>query len=71
MLQQDGNTVADGIHALALIALEALFTTQHQWLAADRAGKDLQQVRRYHMIAILAKRLYGAALNLSQGSLAR
>lgn len=52
--QQDGNAVADGVHALALVALHAVFAAQHQWLAAHRTGKDFQQVGRNHTMAILA-----------------
>ena len=47
-LQQNGNAVADRINPLALVALQGIFTTHHQRLAADGAGKNFQQVGGNH-----------------------
>ena len=47
-LQQDGNAVANGIHSLALVALQGVFTAHHERLAANGAGEDFQQVRANH-----------------------
>ena len=44
VLQQDRDVVADGINPFALVALQAIFTAHHQGLAANRAGKNFQQV---------------------------
>ncbi len=46
--QQDRDTIANGINALALIALEAVFPSRHQRLAADRACNHFEQFRANH-----------------------
>lgn len=47
-LQQNGNAITDRVNPLALIALQRVFSAQHQRLAADGAGKNFQQVGRNH-----------------------
>ena len=46
--QQDRDAIANGINALTLVALQAVFATQHKRLAADGARKDFQQVWADH-----------------------
>lgn len=46
--QHDGNPIANGIHTLALVALEAIFTAHYQWLSAYRTGEDFQQFGADH-----------------------
>ena len=46
--QQDRDAIANGINALALIALQAVFAAQHERLAADGASKDFQQLWADH-----------------------
>jgi hypothetical protein len=47
-LQQDRNAIANGIYALALVALQAVFTAKDQGLSANRAGKNLEELGRNH-----------------------
>jgi hypothetical protein len=42
-LQQDRNSIANRVHSFALVALQGLFATQYQGLAAHRTGKYFQQ----------------------------
>jgi hypothetical protein len=46
--QQNWDTVANGIDALALVTLQAVFATQHQRFAANGTGEDFQQVWADH-----------------------
>ena len=46
--QQDRDAIANGINALTLVALQAVFATQHKRLAADGARKDFQQLWADH-----------------------
>ena len=62
LLQQDRNAVADGIDALALIALECVFAMNDQRFAADRTGKDLEQVGRNHPMILVQRGDIGAWL---------
>ena len=43
-LEQNGNSVPNREHALALVALEAIFAAQHQRLTADGAGEYFQKL---------------------------
>jgi hypothetical protein len=43
-LEQNGNPVPNWVNALALVALQTLFTAQHEWLAADRAGEYFKKL---------------------------
>ena len=56
MLQQDRDVIANGIDALALIALQTVFAAHHQRLAANRTGKNFQQVGRDHEVIVAEKR---------------
>ena len=40
---QDRDAIANGINALAFIALQAVFATRHERLATNWAGKNFQQ----------------------------
>ena len=55
VLQQDGDVVADGIHALALVALQGVFAAHDERLPANRTGENLQQFGGDHA-AIVAER---------------
>ncbi len=46
--QQDGDAVANGVNALALIALQGVVATQHERLPADGAGENLEQFGANH-----------------------
>ena len=48
-LQQNGNPVADRVHAFALIALQAGFAAEDKRLAANGTGETLQQIRSDHV----------------------
>ena len=43
-LEQNGNSVPNRVHALALVALEAFVAAQHQRLTADGAGEYFQKL---------------------------
>jgi hypothetical protein len=45
---QDRNAIANGINALALVALKTVLAAQNQRLATDWARNDFQQLRAYH-----------------------
>jgi len=47
-LEQDRNSVANGVHALALVALKPIFPAHHQGFSAYRTGEYFQQVRTDH-----------------------
>lgn len=46
--QQNRNPVANGVHALAFVALQAVLPTKHQGFAANGTCEDLEQIRTDH-----------------------
>jgi hypothetical protein len=65
VFQQDWDAIADWVHPLALIALQAFFAARHKRLATNWAHENIEKLRRNHDGAIVAAKPSAISSQLS------